>query len=71
WLVANDRLKAHGWRPTVTNEQAYVEGTESRWWTMITPKRRQELALAGMAVGTLGLGRVALSLLHRWKRRRG
>lgn len=71
WLVANDRLKAHGWRPTVTNEQAYVEGTESRWWTMITPKRRQELALAGMAVGALGLGRVALSLLRRWKRRRG
>ena len=47
WLVANDRLKAQGWRPTVTNEQAYVEGTEARWWTMITPKRRQELALAG------------------------
>jgi len=71
WLVANDRLKAHGWRPTVTNEQAYVEGTESRWWTMITPKRRQELALAGMAVSALGLGRVALSLIHRWRRRRG
>ena len=47
WLVANDRLKAHGWTPTVTNEQAYVEGTEARWWTMITPKRRQELSLAG------------------------
>src|SRR5829696_1936047 len=31
WLVANDRLKAAGWRPKVTNEQAYVEGTESRW----------------------------------------
>ena len=47
WLVANDRLKAQGWRPTVTNEQAYVEGTEARWWTMITPKRRQELTLGG------------------------
>ena len=56
WLVANDRLKAHGWRPKVTNEQAYVEGTESRWWTMITPKRRQELALAGMGVGAAALG---------------
>ncbi len=49
WLVANDRLKAQGWTPTVTNEQAYVEGTEGRWWTMITPKRRQELALGAMA----------------------
>jgi nucleoside-diphosphate-sugar epimerase len=70
WLVANDRLKAHGWRPQVTNEQAYVEGTEARWWTMITPKRRQELALAGMAVGAVALGRVALSLFRRWRRSR-
>ena len=38
WLVANDRLKAEGWRPTVTNEQAYVEGTEAKWWTMVTPE---------------------------------
>jgi len=54
WLVANDRLQAVGWRPTVTNEQAYVEGTEAKWWTMITPKRRQELALGGMvAAGSL------------------
>ena len=30
WLVANDRLKAEGWAPTVTNEQAYVEGTEAQ-----------------------------------------
>ena len=34
WVVANDRLKRQGWGPTVTNEQAYVEGTEGRWWTM-------------------------------------
>ncbi|MEK7422486.1 MAG: NAD-dependent epimerase/dehydratase family protein [Actinomycetota bacterium] len=51
WLVANDKLTAHGWRATVTNEQAYVEGTEAKWWTMVTPKRRQELALGAMAVG--------------------
>ncbi|CAN5808475.1 SDR family oxidoreductase [soil metagenome] len=69
WLVANDRLKAHGWRPQVTNEQAYVEGTEGRWWTMITPKRRQELALAGMTLGIVIAASVALSLLRR--RRRG
>jgi nucleoside-diphosphate-sugar epimerase len=53
WLVANDRLRAEGWRPTVTNEQAYVEGTEAKWWTMVTPKRRQELSLAGMVAGSL------------------
>lgn len=70
WLVANDRLKAHGWRPTVTNEQVYVEGTEARWWTMITPKRRQELALGAMVVASLGVAGVAVSLIRRWRRRR-
>ncbi len=50
WLVANDRLKAVGWRPLVTNEQAYVEGTEAKWWTMVSPKRRQEIALGGLGV---------------------
>lgn len=50
WLVANDKLKEAGWRPTVTNEQAYVEGTEAKWWTMVSPKRRQEIALVGVGV---------------------
>jgi nucleoside-diphosphate-sugar epimerase len=70
WLVANDRLKARGWRPTVTNEQAYVEGTEARWWTMITPKRRQELSLAGMVLTAVGLASVALAVVAAWRRRR-
>jgi nucleoside-diphosphate-sugar epimerase len=54
WLVANDRLRAAGWAPTVTNEQAYVAGTEARWWQVLTPQRRQELTLGGTAV--LGAG---------------
>lgn len=54
WLVSNDRLKQAGWHPTVTNEQTYVEGTEARWWTMLTPKRKQELALGGMIAVLLG-----------------
>jgi nucleoside-diphosphate-sugar epimerase len=70
WLVANDRLKAHGWTPTVTNEQAYVEGTEARWWTMITPKRRQELTLTGMGVLAAGMAVGAFSLVRWWRRRR-
>jgi nucleoside-diphosphate-sugar epimerase len=53
WLVANDRLKAQGWQPTVTNEQAYVEGTEAKWWTMVSPKRRQELSLGALVAGLL------------------
>ena len=70
WMVANDRLKEHGWQPTVTNEQAYVEGTESKWWTMVTPKRRQELTLAGSAVLLVGVVTVAFRLVRRAHRRR-
>lgn len=69
WLVANDRLKAHGWIPTVTNEQAFVEGTEARWWTLITPKRRQELALAGVATASIGAAVAAVTLVRWWRRR--
>ncbi len=70
WVVSNGRLVGEGWRPTVTNEQTYVEGTESRWWTLISPKRRQELALGGgvalVAVTTL----IGVVIGRRWWRRR-
>lgn len=69
WLVANDRLKDAGWHPTVTNEQAYVEGTEAKWWTMVTPKRRQELSLGGLAVGILVAIGIAVKLVRRAQRR--
>lgn len=70
WVVANGRLRTSGWQPTVTNEQAYVESTESRWWTMISPKRRQELTLGGGVLGAL-LGVLALGVLgRRWHRSR-
>lgn len=70
WLVANDRLKEAGWRPTVTNEQAYVEGTEAKWWTMLTPKRRQEVALGAMASASIGVVLVLVSVVRRLVRRR-
>lgn len=72
WVVANDRLRATGWTPTVTNEQAFVEGTEARWWTMLTPKRKQELSL-GLA-GVLGaslLAAIGLLVRRARHRRRG
>ncbi len=52
WVVANDRLRSAGWVPQRTNEQAYVAGTEAKWWTTLSPKRRQELALV-LAGGVL------------------
>ena len=70
WLVANDRLRAEGWRPTITNEQAYVEGTEAKWWTMVTPKRRQELSLAGMALGSVAVIVFVVRAVRRLRARR-
>ena len=66
WVVANDKLRAEGWEPTVTNEQAYVEGTDAKWWTMVTPRRRQELALGAMAALIAGAGIAAAVVARRW-----
>jgi len=70
WLVANDRLKAEGWTPTVTNEQAYVEGTEDKWWTMVSPKRRQEIALATLVAFLLAVGLITWRAVRKAQRRR-
>ena len=69
WLVANDRLRAAGWVPRYTNEQAYVAGTEARWWTMLSPKRKQELALGLAAVGVVGLVGATTAVVRRLVRR--
>jgi hypothetical protein len=51
-----------------------VAGTEARWWTMLSPKRKQELALAGAAVGVVGLavgiGVLVRALVRRARHRR-
>jgi nucleoside-diphosphate-sugar epimerase len=72
WVISNGRLRAAGWAPTVTNEQTYVEGTEAPWWTMVSPKRRQELALGGGAVLLVVTAVVGVVLgRRRFIRRRG
>ena len=70
WLVANDRLKAAGWHRRYTNEQAYVAGTEARWWTMLSPKRKQELALSASAAG-VGVAGFAVLVRRLVRRARG
>jgi nucleoside-diphosphate-sugar epimerase len=70
WSIANDKLKAEGWEPTVTGEQAYVESTEARWWVNITPKRRQELALGTVVAVVLGVLATGTAVAVRWWRHR-
>ena len=68
WLVSNDRLREAGWRPSITNEQSYVEGTEAKWWTMLTPKRKQELALGGMVAVVVAAVVLTVAAVRRRQR---
>lgn len=67
WVVANDRLKAAGWTPSHTNEEAYVASAELPSWRRFIGRHRQEVALAAAGTGLAGLvaGVVALVRRHR------
>ena len=69
WVVANDRLRAAGWVPRRTNEQAYVAGTDARWWTTLSPKRRQELSLTASAAVLALVGGMVTLIVRRAVRR--
>ncbi|MFK7918679.1 MAG: NAD-dependent epimerase/dehydratase family protein [Ilumatobacter sp.] len=70
WIISNGRLRDEGWTPTITNEQAYVEATDAPWWTMVSPKRRQELTLGLSVVGAMLVTAVAVVFGRRWWRQR-
>ncbi len=50
WVVANDRLKAAGWRPRHTNEEAIVEGLDA----LPPPSRAVRYIAAGALAAALG-----------------
>ncbi len=68
WLLANDRLRAMGWEPSHSNEQAYVAAFRAAPWSLIPSGRRQELLLGGVgalaAAAAVGAG-VLLRRRHR------
>lgn len=64
WVVANDRLRALGWEPTHSNEEAFVAGHAAAPWASISPQRRQEIAL-GVAGGVLATATVAAGAVIR------
>lgn len=74
WVVANDRLKAAGWSPSHTNDEAFTVCSRATWWSTLTARRRQDVALAASAVGVGGVvvGVVAaIRALRRSAARRG
>ena len=68
WVVAADRLRAAGWSPRLSNEEACVEAHEVGAWATMSPRRRQEIALSvagiGIAAGAVG----AVVAVRRWIR---
>jgi nucleoside-diphosphate-sugar epimerase len=65
WVIANDRLRAAGWEPQLSNEEAYVTAHEAGPWATLSPRRRQEIALAVSAVAIAGAVTGTVALLRR------
>ncbi|HEX2149490.1 MAG TPA: hypothetical protein VHI31_04865, partial [Actinomycetota bacterium] len=70
WVVANDRLRAAGWAPGATTEEAYVATHAGAPWSRLSPRRRQDLILGGAASSLVGLPVAAIAALRRSRRRR-
>jgi hypothetical protein len=64
WVVANDRLRATGWEPGHSNEEAFVVSHRPTGWSTVSPQRRQEIALA-VAGGVLVGAAVVTTLVVR------
>ncbi|MDE0579774.1 MAG: NAD-dependent epimerase/dehydratase family protein [bacterium] len=69
WVVASDRLRAAGWTPQFTSEQAFISGHKSPPWGMLDSHRRQQIALLGAVAGGLGVVWGALAVGRRLFRR--
>lgn len=68
WVVANDRLRADGWEPRSSNEEAYVSAHRAGPWATLSPRRRQEIALGVSAAGLLGGAAAVVAVLRRRRR---
>ncbi len=65
WVVGNDRLRALGWVPTYSNEEAFVAGHAAAPWAQVSPQRRQELALGVAGAAVVGVVAGAVTFVRR------
>ncbi len=56
WVIAGDKLRATGWRPEYSSEQALVVSDERAHWDELPPNRRVSAALAAGAATMLAVG---------------
>jgi nucleoside-diphosphate-sugar epimerase len=71
WAVAPDRLKAEGWIPEYSSEEALVATDERVHWDDLPPGRRQNysLILAGAGVAVVATAAVGVVTWLRARRR--
>lgn len=65
WVVSNDKLKSLGWSARLSNEEAYVAGTDGSVLDGLSARRRQELALVGAATAVVSVVLIARSIVRR------
>lgn len=69
WVVANDRLRAAGWEPQNSNEEAYVSSHRPTGWSALSGRRRQEVALGVVGVGVVAIVATTALLIRRTVKR--
>ena len=69
WVVANDRLRAEGWTPTQTSEEAFVASHELPRWRVWLARHRQEAALVGVVVAAGGIAGGIVAIVRGRRRR--
>jgi nucleoside-diphosphate-sugar epimerase len=68
WVVANDRLRAEGWTPRYSSEEAFVAGAGVPRWQSLSLGRRQAPALGGAAAALATAAGAAVALARRRSR---
>jgi nucleoside-diphosphate-sugar epimerase len=69
WVVANDRLRAEGWRPRYSSEEAFVAGAGVPRWQSLSLGRRQAIATGGVAGAAAAVAAAAVAIVRRRSRR--
>ena len=65
WVVANDRLRATGWAPRYSSEEAFVAGAGVPRWQSLSLGRRQAIALGGASGAVAAAAAAAVAAYRR------
>jgi nucleoside-diphosphate-sugar epimerase len=69
WVLANDRLRATGWEPRYSNEEALVAARPGSTWQEMGTQRRQAVTMLA-AAGLIGGAGATIGAVVRQRRRR-